>query len=208
MVPIALPTLIKYGTFGLGALGGVGKMFGRAAANRRMNTLLSQMPQYVQNPIVAQQLAMTQALLNARMPGASQAEQNIYQTQANQIAASERASTDPNQMLLAGQAATGMANQAFGQLSQTEAADYQRRYGNLVTAQQNQIAEEQKAYEDQLRRYQMMAQIKAGQQENRQNTWGDISNLGFAGAYLGQQGFFDDLFKKKTATPSGTAATT
>jgi hypothetical protein len=134
---------------------------------------------------------MAQALINARMPGAAAAERNIYQTQANQISAAERAATDPNQLLLAGAGATGQAQQAFSQLSQAENADYQRRYGNLAAAQEAQMAEQQRVYEDQLRRYQMQAQIESAQQENRQNTMGDISNLGFAGAYLGQQGFFN-----------------
>lgn len=194
MDPITLASL------GIGLFGSVGKMFGRGAANRQLRALEARMPKYQENPLAAQRLGMAQALLNARMPGAAAAERNIYQTQANQIAAAERAATDPNQILLAGAGATGQAQQAFGQLSQAEAADYQRRYGNLAAAQEAQMAEQQRAYEDQMRRYQMQAQIEGAQQENRQNTWGDISNLGFAGAYLGQQGFFN---KTPGATATG-----
>ncbi len=185
MDPITLATL------GMGLVGSVGKMFGRGSANRQLRALSSQMPKYQANPLVAQRLGLAQALLNARMPGAQRAEQNIYQSQANQIAAAERAATDPNQLLLSGAGATGQAQQAFGQLSQAEAQDYQRRYGNLASAQEAQIAEQQREYEDQLRRYQTMAQIQGAQQENRQNTWGDIANLGFAGAYLARQGVFN-----------------
>lgn len=197
MDPITLASL------GVGLLGSVGKMFGRGAANRRLAGLSSQMPQYKENPLVAQQLAMTQALLNARMPGATAAEKNIYQTQANQIAAAERAATDPNQLLLAGAGATGTANQAFNQLGQLESQDYQRRYANLAAAQNAQVAEQQRVYEDQLRRYQMMAQLQGAQNENLQNTWGDISNLGFTGSYLANLGLFDKT-KKKDLTGLGT----
>ena len=187
----------------IGVAGSIGKMFGRGAANRRLGDLASRMPQYKENPLVAQQLGMAQALLNARMPGAAAAERNIYQTQANQIASAERAATDPNQLLLAGAVATGQAQQQFGQLAQQEAADYQRRYGNLSAAQEAQVAEQQRVYEDQVRRYQNQAQIEAAQQENRQNTMGDISNLGFAGAYAAQKGTFDSLFGKTGTTPMG-----
>lgn len=178
---MAIPLGLLYG---MGVGGAVGKMVGRFLGNKQLRQLEKSMPEYKANPLVAQRLGLTQALLNARMPGAVAAERNIYQTQANQIAAAERAATDPNQLLLAGVGATGQANQMFGQLSQQEAADYQRRYANLASAQEAQIAEQQKEYEDQLRRYQMMIQLRGGQQENLQNTFGDISNLGFAGAYL------------------------
>lgn len=170
--------------YGLGAGGALGKTVGRFLANEQLKGFEKNMPEYKANPLAAQRLAMTQALLNARMPGAAAAERNIYQTQANQISAAERAATDPNQLLLAGAGATGQANQMFGQLSQQEAADYQRRYTNLASATEAQVAEQQKQYEDQLRRYQMMIQLRGGQQENLQNAFGDISNLGFAGAYL------------------------
>jgi hypothetical protein len=181
---------ITLGSLGVGLVGSIGKMFGRGASNRRLGDLASRMPKYQANPLAAQRLGMAQALLNARMPGATAAEQNIYQTQANQMAGVERASTDPNQLLLAGASAAGQAGEQFQRLGQMEAQDYQRRYSNLGAAQEAQIAEQQREYEDQVRRYQNQAQIEAAQQENRQNLMGDISNLGFAGAYLGQQGFF------------------
>jgi len=200
---------ITLGSLGVGLIGSIGKMFGRGASNRRLADLASRMPKYQANPLAAQRLGMAQALLNARMPGAAAAEQNIYQTQASQIAGAERASTDPNQLLLAGAAAAGQAGQQFQRLGQMEAQDYQRRYQNLSQAQQEQIAEQQREYEDQVRRYQMQSQIEAAQQENRQNLMGDISNLGFAGAYLGQQGFFGtNPMGRRTGVPPVTPTAT
>lgn len=192
MDPITLAGL------GMGLFGSVGKMFGRGAANKRMESLLQRMPKYQANPLVAQRLGLAQTLLNARMPGAAQAEKNIYQTQANQVAQAERAATDPNQLLLAGAGAAGQAQQAFQGLAGQESADYQRRLANLGQAQEAQVEEQQKEYQDQMNRYQMETQIKAAEQENRQANWGDIAGLGFTGAMLGQQGMFKGLFGKKT----------
>lgn len=190
MDPITLAGL------GMGLFGSVGKMFGRGAANKRMESLLKRMPKYQANPLVAQRLGLAQTLLNARMPGAAQAERNIYQTQANQVAQAERAATDPNQLLLAGAGAAGQAQQAFQGLAGQESADYQRRLANLGQAQEAQVEEQQKEYQDQMNRYQMETQIKAAEQENRQANWGDVANLGFTGAMLGQQGVFKGLFGK------------
>jgi hypothetical protein len=187
MDPITLATL------GMGLAGSIGKMFGRGAANKRMESLLGRMPGYQIDESIKKRLGLAQTLLNARMPGAAQAEKNIYQTQANQVAQAERAATDPNQLLLAGAGAAGQSQQAFNALSQQEMADAQRRYGNLVSAEDAMNLEKQKEFQDRMNRYQMETQIKAAEQENRQNNWGDIANLGFTGAMLGQQGMFKGL---------------
>mgnify|MGYP003649080947 CR=1 FL=1 len=162
---------------GIGLLGSIGKMFGRGRANRELEAMLAKMPKY------KNQAGLAQTLLNARMPGAAQAERNIYQQEANQIANAQRAATSGNQLLLAGAGATGMANQAFGGINQAELADYQRRYGNLVDAQQQD-------YQAAMQRYGLESQLRGAQQENRQNTMGDISGLGFGFANLAAQGAF------------------
>ena len=136
---------------GLGLAGGIGKAIGRARSNRELRGIMSRMPQYKENPLYAQRLGLAQTLLNARTPGAAAAERNIYQAQANQMAGAERAATDPNQLLLTGAAAAGQANQAFNQLGQMEAQDYQRRYANLASAQEASAQEAQRKYEDELK---------------------------------------------------------
>jgi len=178
---------------GVGLVGGIGKMVERGRANRELRGLMKTMPQYKENPLYGQRLGLAQTLLNARMPGAAAAERNIYQTEANQLANAQRAASSGNELLLAGAGAAGQANQAFGQLGQMEAADYQRRYGNLTSAQEAQAAEQQKVYEDQLRRYQTQAQLQGAIQENRAATWGDIGNLGMGVASMGVNGAFGNL---------------
>jgi len=183
---------------GVGLVGGIGKMFERGRANRELRGLMKNMPQYKENPLFAQRLGLAQQLLNARMPGAAAAERNIYQTQANQMANVQRGATSGSDVLLAGAGAAGQAGQAFNQLGQMEASDYQRRYGNLASAQDAQAAEQQRVYEDQLRRYQTQAQLQGAIQENRAATFGDIGNLGMGFANMGVAGGFNTALAGKT----------
>ena len=180
-----MPITIAAVGAGLGLIGGVGKGIQRGKANRELKRLMGSMPQYKENPLFAQRLGLAQTLLNARMPGAAAAERNIYQTQANQMANVQRGATSGSDVLLAGAGAAGQAGQAFNQLGQAEMADYQRRYGNLAQAQDAQAAEQQRLFEDQLRRYQMQTQLLGAIQENRAATFGDISNFGMGLANLG-----------------------
>jgi len=182
---------------GLGLAGSIGKMAQRGRANRELKELMKTMPQYKENPLFAQRLGLAQTLLNARMPGAAAAERNIYQTQANQMANVQRGATSGSDVLLAGAGAAGQAGQAFNQLGQAEAADYQRRYGNLAAAQESQAQEQQRVYEDQLRRFQMQTQLQGAMQENRAATWGDIGNLGMGVMNASLAGGFDTALAGK-----------
>lgn len=173
---------------GLG--GAIGKAVGRGKANRQMEKLLKQDPKYVENPIVRQRLGLAQTLLNSRMPGSASVERNIYANQANQLSALNRGATDASQALALASGIGAETNQAFNQLGITEAQDYQRRYGNLVGAQDAMVAEGDKVFNDSVRRYQNLVGIRGAQQENRQNTWGDISNFGFAVANMAASGAF------------------
>lgn len=172
-------------------------MFGNRKANRRLEDLIKQNPQYQANPLAKQQLGLAQTLLNARMPGAAAAERNIYQNQANMMGQVNRNATDASQALALAAAGQGQANQAFGNLATQEAQDYQRRYGNLTNAQATQINEDDKVYQDSVRRFQDLAQIRGAQNANRQNTWSSFSNLGFGAMNLGMAGGFDGLFGRR-----------
>lgn len=172
---------------GVGLVGSIGKAIGRGKANRQMERLLGQDPTYKENPLAAQRLGLAQALLNARMPGAATAERNIYTGAANTMAGYQRAATDASQLLAGGADVQGRTNDAFSDLGQAEAQDYQRRYSNLGMAQEGVINEQQKVFEDNVRRFQNQVSIRGAQNENRQNTWGDISNFGFSLANMAAQ---------------------
>jgi len=100
-----------------------------------------------------------------------------------------------------GAASQGQTNKAFGDLATQEAQDYQRRYGNLVGAQEGEIAEGDKVHQDEVRRFQDLAQIRGAQNQNTQNTLGSLSNLGFGIANFGISGGFQSLFNKDENSP-------
>jgi len=187
---------------GLGLIGGIGKMFGRAKANRELKALAKQDPTYSADPRIMQmanqRLGLANTLLNARAPGAMQAERNIYSTQGNQLAGLNRSATDASQALAVAAGIGGQTQDAFTNLGQQEAQDYYRRLGIQGEAQQGVMNEAQRVegnmFNDQLRKYQNKMDIQGAMQQNRQNTWGDISNLGFGLADFGMSGGFNGMF--------------
>jgi hypothetical protein len=182
MDPLAIAGL------GIGLIGGIGGMFGAAKSNRQLDALLKQDPAYKANPLVAQRLGLANTLLNARAPGAAAAERNIYQNQANTQANVNRNATDSSQALALAAAGQGQTNQAFSNLETQETQDYQRRYGNLVGAQDASVQEGDKVYQDQIRRFQDMAQIRGAQAHNRSSAWSSLSNFGMGAMSLGLMG--------------------
>ena len=109
-------------------------------------------------------------------------ERNIYGNQANQLANVNRNATDASQALALGSAAQGQTNQAFQNLGTQEQQDYYNRLQNYTGAQQGMIAEGDKAYQDQVRKFQDMAGLRGAQMQNTQNAWNSVANLGFGGA--------------------------
>lgn len=181
-------------SFATGLGGAVGKMFARGKSNREMRRLEGEDPEYKSNPLAAERLAIARSLLNARTPGAARVERNIYANQGNQIANIMQNATDSSQALALASQAYGQTGSQLQQLGLNEEQDYQRRYNNLVEAQQGAITEGDKVYNDTLRRYDNRVNFAQAKSENRQNTWGDISNLGFALTNFGFAGGFEKMF--------------
>lgn len=179
---------------GVGLIGGIGKMFASSHANSQLNDLLAQDPKYTANPLANQRLGLAQTLLNARSPGAAYAEKNIYGNQANQQAAIQKNATDGSQALALGAAGQAQTNQAFLGLSNQEDQGYQQRLNNLNQAQQGEIQEGDKVYQDQIRRFGDIAQIRGQQNQNTANAWGSISNAGFGIANFGLSGGASKIF--------------
>jgi hypothetical protein len=164
---------------GVGLIGGIGKMFGRGKANREMDKLLAKNPVYSENPLARQRLGLAQTLLNARMPGAAAVERNLFTNQATQLNRLDRGATDASQALAAAAGIGAGTDNSLNQLGIAEAQDYQRRLSNLTNAQEGVIQEGDKVFQDQTRRYNDEFSVRGAQQQNRQNTWGDVSNFGF-----------------------------
>jgi len=181
---------------GIGVIGGIAKTIARSRANKDLRNLMQQNPVYQQNPIAAQRLALAQQLFNARMPGAAIAERNIYGGMGNTLGAAQRNATDASQLLAVGAGAQAAANQGFEDLAFTEAQDQQRRLQNLYQAQEGQIAEGDKAYNDQVRRFGDKVGMQGMINQNRQNSWQEISNLGFGLADFSLSGGFNNILGK------------
>lgn len=164
---------------GVGLIGTVGGMFASGKRNRQLSELEHADPMYQANPLAAQRLGYARQLLNARSPGAAAAERNIYSNQANTSAAVTRSATDSSQALAMASGLAGQTNQAFEQLGQQENQDYMGRLNYLGQAEQGQIGEQDKVYQDQIRRYQDKASIRGAQAANTANNWQSLSNLGF-----------------------------
>lgn len=178
---------------GLGLIGGIAGIFGAGSANSKLDQLINQDPTYKANPIAAQRMSLAQSLLNARAPGAAYAESNIYGAGANNQANIQRNATSGSQALAAGAAGQAQENKGFLDLSNQETQDYQRRYGNLVGAQQGEIQEGDKVFQDQTRRFQDLAQIRGQQNANTQNAWQSVSNLGFGTMNFGLAGGWNKI---------------
>lgn len=187
---------------GIGLVGGIGQMIGRHHANKELGRLMGQDPQYQTNPLAQERLGLARTLLNARMPGASQVERNLYQNQANAVGNITKNATDSSQLLALGSGAQGNTNEALNQLGLDETQDYQRRLGNLTGAQEGMINEGDKVFQDKVRRFGDTAQIKGAQQQNRMDNWQTLSNMGMGLADFGMNGGFSGLFGKKSADPS------
>lgn len=179
-----LPLLVG---LGVGLAGAIGKAIGRGKANKQMDTLLAKNPAYSENPLAKQRLGLAQTLLNARMPGAVAVERNLFTNQATQLNRLDRGATDASQALAAAAGIGAQTDTSLNQLGVNEAQDYQRRLANLSDAQQGVITEGDKVFQDKTRRYNDEFAVRGAQQQNRQNTWGDISNFGFSFANMAAQ---------------------
>lgn len=186
-----LHTMAAIGVVGglaIGVGGLIGSAASRSKANKRLGELSKYDPAYKPNPLAAQRFGMAQTMLNARMPGAQRAENNIFANQASTIANVNKIATSGADAIQAAAGVQGQTNQQLDQLSQQEAADFQRRYGNYSQALDGQMEEANKLFADNVRRYGDKVGIVGAQTANRANTWGDIANTGFGISSLGMTG--------------------
>ena len=87
------------------------------------------------------------------------------------------------QAILGAGAVQGQTNQAFQAISQQDLEDYQRRYGNLVGAQDAMAQEKAKEWGWNVQgKWQDTVATDAAIAQNRANTWKDVSGMGMAGA--------------------------
>lgn len=173
------------------ALGTVGTIAANISADKTRSELLKKTyddPKYQTSEYTKSRFALAQQLLNARMPGVASAERNIGQTQANVQGNINRNATDSSQVLALAAANQGQTNQAYGQLDQQEAADYYNRLGNYNQQSTAMSEENQRMYEDSVRRWQDQVNIMLARHGLRQQQGQNLSNLGGMIAGMGGMG--------------------
>lgn len=195
--------LLALGGLVTGLVGAIGQASQRKKSNAQLEKLIGQDPSYTANPIAAKRAALAKSLLFARMPGAASVERNIYGNTANQVGNIQKNATDASQAIAAASGAFAQGDQAFNQLGINEAQDFQRRYGNYDAAQEGVIREGDKVYNDQVRRFGDLVNIRGAQQENKSNLWKDISNFGTGLTNFGLAGGFQGMFGETNRSVMG-----
>ena len=184
-------------------VGLVGGIVSRSKANKEAKGALKNRPIYTPSEEVIKTLALAKSKYGGRAPGASQAERNIYQTAANTQANVNRASTDVAQAILASGNIQGQTNLAFNQLQQQELEDEQRRYQNLIAAEEAMASEQKEAWQwNQMGKYQDTAAVNAAIAQNRANSWKDVTQAGMSA--LGATSSMGNIWKKGDGGTSGT----
>lgn len=177
---------------GVAAVGTVGAIISRSNANKEARRQLANRPRYQIDENIKKQLGLAQTQYGGRSGAAAAAERNIYQAAANAQSNINRAATDVNQALLGSGQIQGQTNQAFNQLEMQEIADEQRRYQNLINAQNAMAGEQKEAWQwNEKGRWQDETATKAAIAQNRANSWKDVTQMGMAGANLSASGAFN-----------------
>jgi len=158
----------------------------------RGNRMKPQRPTYEISPEAQAGLAQRQSMLNARAPGAVQAEQNIYQSQAAAQNNQMQAATDAQTLLASAGASQGTTNRALNQLRTAEQQDYYQRLAGLEAQQANMTQQRDKAFQvNEMQPFIDATNTKAGLIEgglsNIYGAMGDTSAT-LGKAYLAQQG--------------------
>lgn len=135
-------------------------------------------------------LGESRNLYNARMAGAANAEQNIYNSQANTLSNMGRNASDASQLLALAGGVQNNTNNAFGQLGQAEAQNKTMNFGNVMNATgnvQNALGNLQSIY-SQRGAEASQAATQLGQAAG-QNIAGAINTFGNTGMMAGMGGF-------------------
>ena len=132
------------------------KLIKGAHQNKLANNVVIPDATYTKSPYADNTLELAKQMFNSQMPGEATAERNIQGNNANANAQITRGSTDASQALALMAGSQGETDQAFTNLDQ-QAANYKMQtYGNLASANQGETNENDKVYQDMVRK-QMMA---------------------------------------------------
>lgn len=147
---------------------------------------------YEVNPFVKGLYGEGRNLYQGRMAGAAAAEQNIFTNQANTNAAVGRNAGDSATALAIAAGLQGQTNQALANLGVSESQDKQRRFGIFSDVTGQMVRENDKVYEDKLRKYyddlNRKNSLEGASMQNKAGFWGGLDNVIGAGLGLALPG--------------------
>lgn len=179
---------------GIALAGGVASIIQRSKANKDMRRLMASNPAYKANPLVADNLGYAKTLLNARMPGAATMENNIAANKASSISNINKAATDSSTALALASGAQGQADDQFQRLGLEENQDFQRRYNNVNSAITDQVGEDDKVFNDSVRRFGNNVEFQGAINQNRANNVSEATNMAMGLANFGMAGGMGGMF--------------
>lgn len=162
----------------LSSVGTIGNNLSVDKTRSQMLSLGAQDPKYTQSQYAQEGYGLAKNLLNARMPGAANIEKNIYQNQANTTDSIEKNATDGSQALAMLGASQGNTNKAFQNLGTAENQNYMNTLNNLEGQQKNMTEENDKSYQDSVRKWQDSMNILMQRGNMRSGEWQNVTNLG------------------------------
>ena len=137
---------------------------------------------YETSPYAKAGLGLAQISMGAKNPALAAAERQMMASQANALAAGQRAGLGPAEQAAMALASQGQMESGIERLGQQNLAFYQQNKADLFRAQESMTGEERMKYQDMLTKFQMDQQQKnmlrsAGQQ----NIVGGLGRVAAAG---------------------------
>lgn len=161
----------------LGILQGILNIGRQKKANKALDQLLTQDPRYKQNPYAAQQLGLAkQMVADPSLGTRGQVERGIQTNNANFMGNVSRNATDSSQALALGAAGLGQSNQDIVNANLGFQKNKLALTDNLNQAYGGMINEGDKDYQDLIRRYSNLAEIRGQQQQNKTNALNGVFN--------------------------------
>lgn len=174
---------------GIGLAGAVWKGIQAAKQNSLANGINPNDPTYEVSQYAKNNLGLAQSMYNGRMAGATDAERNIQANQATTLGSINRNATSSSQALALAGAAQGQTNQALSGLQSAEAQNKYNLAGQVANANRDLVNENDKVYQDQLRKYQQDVQAKSALRQaaanNLSGLFGDLTSGAMLASSMG-----------------------
>ena len=162
----------------LGGVGALGKSIYGITQMGKANKINPEFAKYEKNPLAGQNLGAASNLFYGRNRAFTQAQANIGQAQANQMANAQRNATDSSTLLATGAGAAGNANRDFSILAGKESEQQAGVLDNLSRAYAMSINEGDKVQANKLMKYQIDAQAQSALRESGMgNIFGGVSDI-------------------------------